>query len=309
MPQHFIKVRDVSADAFNHMIDKAIEIKQDPEPWRDALKNKTLAMIFQKTSTRTRFSFEAGMTELGGHAIFAQTQHTQMGIADISDEGKVISRYAQLIMARMLFNEELVALAEGSEVPVINGCDDRYHPAQALTDLMTIKEKLGKTEGLKIVYLGVGNNVSNSLSMASVYAGARFTLCAPEFDPPAVDEEQLEMLRNSPLYEENSDPQEAVQGADVLYTDTWINMEHFTNPEYADEKERRLSLFQPYQINEELLDQTGQDSTLVMHCLPAHKGYEVNETVLYHPNSVIFDQAENRMHAQKALMLWLLGKI
>ena len=309
MPQHFIKVRDVSADAFNHMIDKSIEIKRDPAPWHDSMRNQTLAMIFQKTSTRTRFSFEAGMTELGGHAIFAQTQHTQMGIADIADEGKVISRYAALIMARMMFNRDLVALAEGSEVPVINGCDDRYHPAQALTDLMTIKEHFGRTEGLKIVYLGVANNVSNSLSMASVYARANFTLCVPEFDPPAVDEEQLEMLRANPLYEEVADPVEAVQGADVLYTDTWINMEHFTNPDYADEKARRIDLLSPYQINEELLARTGKDSTIVMHCLPAHKGYEVNETVLYHPNSVIFDQAENRLHAQKALMLWLVDKI
>ncbi len=309
MPQHFIKVRDVSADAFNHMIDKSIEIKRDPAPWHDSMRNQTLAMIFQKTSTRTRFSFEAGMTELGGHAIFAQTQHTQMGIADIADEGKVISRYAALIMARMMFNRDLVALAGGSEVPVINGCDDRYHPAQALTDLMTIKEHFGRTEGLKIVYLGVANNVSNSLSMASVYAGANFTLCVPEFDPPAVDEEQLEMLRANPLYEEVADPVEAVQGADVLYTDTWINMEHFTNPDYADEKARRIDLLSPYQINEELLARTGKDSTIVMHCLPAHKGYEVNETVLYHPNSVIFDQAENRLHAQKALMLWLVDKI
>lgn len=309
MPQHFIKVRDVSADAFNHMIDKGIEIKRDPAPWHDSMRNQTLAMIFQKTSTRTRFSFEAGMTELGGHAIFAQTQHTQMGIADIADEGKVISRYAALIMARMMFNRDLVALAGGSEVPVINGCDDRYHPAQALTDLMTIKEHFGRTEGLKIVYLGVANNVSNSLSMASVYAGANFTLCVPEFDPPAVDEEQLEMLRANPLYEEVADPVEAVQGADVLYTDTWINMEHFTNPDYADEKARRIDLLSPYQINEELLARTGKDSTIVMHCLPAHKGYEVNETVLYHPNSVIFDQAENRLHAQKALMLWLVDKI
>lgn len=309
MPQHFIKVRDVSADAFNFMIDKGIEIKRDPEPWRDSMRNQTLAMIFQKTSTRTRFSFEAGMTELGGHAIFAQTQHTQMGIADIADEGKVISRYAALIMARMMFNRDLVALADGSEVPVINGCDDRYHPAQALTDLMTVKEHFGHTEGLKVVYLGVANNVSNSLSMASVYAGANFTLCAPEFDPPAVDEEQLEMLRANPLYEEVADPAEAVRGADVLYTDTWINMEHFTNPDYADEKARRVELLSPYQINEELLAQTGNDTTLVMHCLPAHKGYEVNETVLYHPNSVIFDQAENRLHAQKALMLWLVDKL
>jgi ornithine carbamoyltransferase len=307
--QHFLSVRDVNADDFNLMIDKAIEIKNNQAAWSESLKGQTLAMIFQKTSTRTRFSFEAGMTQLGGHAIFAQTQHTQMGVeADIADEGKVISRYASLIMARMMFNWELVALARGSEVPVINGCDDRYHPAQALTDLMTVKEKLDRTEDVKIVYMGVANNVSNSLSMGSIYAGARFTLCAPEFDPPAVDEEQLEILRANDRYEETDDPAAAMKDANVVYTDTWINMEHFSNPEYADEKERRLKTFMPYQVNEDLLKLSGRD-TLVMHCLPAHKGYEVSDTVIYHPNSVVFDQAENRLHAQKALMLWLLGKL
>ena len=308
MAQHFLAVRDVSADAFNHMIDKAIEIKRDHGPWMEALKGKTLGMIFQKTSTRTRFSFEVGMTQLGGHAIFAQTQHTQLGIADIADEGKVISRYCDLIMARMYHNHELNALAEGSEVPVINGCDDRYHPAQALTDLMTIKEKLGRTEDVKIVYMGVANNVSNSLSMGAIYAGARFTLCVPEFDPPAIDEEQLDILNANDRYEETDDPEAAMKDADVVYTDTWINMEHFTNPEYADERDRRLKAYMPYQVNEEKLAMSGKD-TLVMHCLPAHKGYEVNDSVLYTPNSVVFDQAENRLHAQKALMLWLLGKL
>ena len=308
MVQHFLAVRDVTADSFNTMIDKAIDIKRDPGPWMEALKGMTLGMIFQKTSTRTRFSFEVGMTQLGGHAIFAQTQHTQMGIADIADEGKVISRYCNLIMARMVYNRELNALAEGSEVPVINGCDDRYHPAQALTDLMTVKEKLGRTEDVKIVYMGVANNVSNSLSMAAIYAGARFTLCVPEFDPPAIDDEQLAVLRANDRYEETDDPAAAMKDADVVYTDTWINMEHFTNPDYADERDRRLKAFMPYQVNEEKLALSGKD-TLVMHCLPAHKGYEVNDTVLYAPNSVIFDQAENRLHAQKALMLWLLGKL
>jgi ornithine carbamoyltransferase len=211
-------------------------------------------------------------------------------------------------MARMMYNCDLVALADGSEVPVINGCDDRYHPAQALTDLMTVKEKLGRTEGVKVVYLGIANNVSNSLSMATIYAGGRFTLCTPEFDPPAVDEEQLAMLRANPNYEENADVASAMKDADAVYTDTWVNMEHFNNPAYAEEKERRLRAFTPYQINEDLLKLSGRE-TLVMHCLPAHKGYEVNETVLYTRNSVVFDQAENRMHAQKALMLYLLGKL
>ena len=162
MRTHFLRVRDISADDFNHIVDKAIEIKNDPEPWADSLKGKTLAMLFEKTSTRTRFSFEVGMTQLGGHAIFAQTGHTQFGIADIADEGKVISRYADLIMARLKKNSDLMELARGSEVPVINGLDEIYHPAQALTDIMTVKEKLGRTEDVKIVYFGIANNVSNS---------------------------------------------------------------------------------------------------------------------------------------------------
>jgi len=303
----FLSVRDVPADDFNTIVDMALEIKRDAVPWSDRLKGKTLGMIFQKTSTRTRFSFEVGMTQLGGHAIFAQTQHTQMGIADMADEGKVISRYVDLIMARMMLNRDLVALAEGSEVPVINGCDERYHPAQALTDLMTIKEALGRTEDVKIVYVGIGNNVSNSLSMASAYCKAHFVLCVPELDPPAVDEEQLDILHASGCYEEIDDPAVAMKDADVVYTDTWINMEYFDDPAFAEEKERRIETFKRYQINEDLLKLSGR-KTLIMHCLPAHKGYEVNETVLYHPDSVVFEQAENRLHAQKALMLWLLGE-
>ncbi|MBN1313077.1 MAG: ornithine carbamoyltransferase [Anaerolineae bacterium] len=303
----FLSVRDISADDFSTIVDLAIEIKRDPAPWSDKLKGKTLGMIFQKTSTRTRFSFEAGMTQLGGHAIFAQAQHTQIGIADMTDEGKVISRYVDLIMARMVANRDLVALAEGSEVPVINGCDERYHPAQALTDLVTIKEALGRTEDIKIVYVGIANNVSNSLSMASVYSKARFVLCVPEFDPPAVDEEQLDILQASGRYEQIDDLAAAMKDADVVYTDTWINMEYFDDPVFAEEKKRRIKTFKPYQVNEALLKLSGR-RTLVMHCLPAHKGYEVNKTVLYHPDSVVFDQAENRLHAQKALMLWLLGE-
>ena len=260
MPSHFIRVRDISAEDFNFIVDKALEIKANPEKWHDALKGQTLAMIFQKGSTRTRFSFEVGMTQLGGHAIYAETRQTHMGIADIADEGKVISRYADLIMARMYFNKDLMALAEGSEVPVINGLDEIYHPAQALTDLMTVKEKLGHTEGVKIVYVGVGNNVSNSLSVASIYAGAEFVLCVPEMDPPAVDEEQLAMLRANPRYSETADVDEAMQDADVVYTDTWINMEFYNNPDYEEENQRRIDQFKPYQINEELVAKSGKNT-------------------------------------------------
>jgi ornithine carbamoyltransferase len=305
--QHFLTLKEVSADVVNHIIDQSIQVKSDPEPWGDAMRGKTLAMIFQKTSTRTRFSFEVGMTQLGGHAIFADVSTTQLKVgADLADEARAISRYCDLIMARLKRHVDLRDMARGSEVPVINGLCEKYHPCQALADLMTVKEKFGRTEGVHIVYMGIANNVSNSLALASVYTGARFTLCVPEWDPPAVDEELIGMLKASDLYDENPDPQAAIQGADVVYTDTWVNMEYINDPAFAEEKARREKTFLPYQVNEALIK--GRD-TLVMHCLPAHKGYEVSETVLDTPNSVVFDQAENRLHAQKGLMLWLMGKI
>ncbi|MGF1506562.1 MAG: ornithine carbamoyltransferase [Anaerolineae bacterium] len=306
---HFLKVRDIPAGDLHHIIERGIAIKQHPETVSDALAGRTLAMLFQKTSTRTRFSFEVGMTQLGGHAIFAETRLTNLGIADVRDEGKVISRYVDLIMARMRRNTDLMLLAEGSEVPVINGLDEKYHPAQALTDVMTIHEKLGSVEGQKVVYVGIANNVSNSLAMATIMLGGRFVLCVPEHDPEARDDEHAAFLRDLDTYAETADIDEAMNGADVVYTDTWVNLEYFSDPDFAEEKERRIATFMPYQVNEDLLARSGKDTTLVMHCLPAHKGYEVNDTVLYHPNSVVFDQAENRLHAQKALMLYLLDKL
>jgi ornithine carbamoyltransferase len=302
----FITLKEVPPGVVTFLIDKAIQIKASPGAWADALRGKTLAMLFQKPSTRTRFSFEAGMAQLGGHAIFAEWRHTHLSTTDLADEAHAISRYADLIMARLLHHADLRALAEGSEVPVINGLDEKYHPCQALADLMTVKEKFGRTEGVRIVYMGIGNNVSNSLSLASVMCGAHFTLCVPERHPPSVDEELLDRLRASDLYQETDDPQAAIQDADVVYTDTWIDMEYFTDPKFADEKERRIRTFEPYQVNEELIAGRG---TLVMHCLPAHKGYEVSETILSSSNSIVFDQAENRLHAQKALMLYLLGRL
>lgn len=304
--QDFITLKEMDAEAVRFIIDSALDIKKDPEKWSNKLAGKTLAMLFQKTSTRTRFSFEVGMTQLGGHAIFAQWATTQFTIADIPEEARAISRYANLIMARLLRHEDLRAMAQGSEVPVINGLDEKYHPCQALADLMTIKEKFGRWEGVNVVYTGIANNVSNSLSLCSVQCGANFTLAVPERHPPSQDEELLDTVNASGLYTETDDLQAAMQNADVVYTDTWIDMEYIVDPAFADEKERRLKTFQPYQVNEALIK--GRD-TLVMHCLPAHKGYEVDDGVLNTPNSIVFDQAENRLHAQKALMLWLLDKL
>jgi len=289
-----------------NLIDRAIEIKKNQKKWSRALEDKTLAMVFQKTSTRTRVSFEVGMTQLGGHAIYLDWRTTQFTISDIRDEAKCLSRFVDIIMARLLKHEDLRKMADASEVPVINGLCEKYHPCQSLGDLMTIKEHKGKLKGLKVVYLGIGNNVSNTLSLGCVRTGMHFTLCVPEMDPLSIDKELLEEVRKSSLYEEEKDPKKAVEGADVVYTDTWVNMEFFTDPKFEKEKERRIKTCMPYQLNRQLVEGT---NALIMHDMPIHRGYEIDEWSTYSPNSIIFDQAENRLHIQKAIMLWLLGKI
>ena len=299
-------MKELDGRQIESLIDKAIEIKKNQPKWWNSLDHKTLAMVFQKTSTRTRVSFEVGMTQLGGHAIYLDWRTTQFVMSDIKDESKCLSKFVDIIMARLLKHSELEKMASASEVPVINGLCEKYHPCQSLGDLMTIKEHRGKLKGLKVVYLGIGNNVSNTLSLGCIRTGAKFTLCAPEMDPLCLDNELLEELRKSGLYEEEKDPKKAVQGADVVYTDTWVNMEFFTDPKFEKEKERRMKTFMPYQLNRKLVEGT---NALIMHDMPIHRGYEIDEWSIYAPNSVIFDQAEDRLHTQKAIMLWLLGKI
>ncbi|MCX6777005.1 MAG: ornithine carbamoyltransferase [Candidatus Micrarchaeota archaeon] len=304
--QHLLTMKELNGKQIENLIDKAIEIKKNQQKWWNSLDHKTLAMIFQKTSTRTRVSFEVGMTQLGGHAIFMDWRTTQFTMSDIKDESKCLSRFVDIIMARLVKHSDLQKMADASGVPVINGLCEKYHPCQSLGDLMTIKEHKGKLNGLKVVYLGIGNNVSNTLSLACTRTGMNFTLCAPEMDPPCIDEELLKEVKGSGLYEEEKDPKKAVQGADVVYTDTWVNMEVFTDPKFEKEKERRMKTFVPYQLNRKLVEGT---DALVMHDMPIHKGYEIDEWSIYSPNSIIFDQGENRLHIQKAIMLWLLGKI
>jgi len=304
--QHLLTMKELDGKQIENLIDKAIDIKKNQQKWWNSLDHKTLAMIFQKTSTRTRVSFEVGMTQLGGHAIFMDWRTTQFTMSDIKDESKCLSRFVDIIMARLMKHADLQKMADASEVPVINGLCEKYHPCQSLGDLMTIKEHKGKLKGLKVVYLGIGNNVSNTLSLGCVRTGMRFTLCAPEMDPPCIDEELLREVKGSGLYEEEKDPKKAVQGADVVYTDTWVNMEVFTDPRFEKEKERRMKTFVPYQLNRKLVEGT---NALIMHDMPIHRGYEIDEWSIYSPNSIIFDQGENRLHMQKAITLWLLGKI
>jgi len=303
--QHVLSLKEYDGKWIESVVDLAIDIKKHPDMYSGALKQKTLAMVFQKSSTRTRLSFETGMTKLGGHGIFIDWRTTQIGLGAVGDEAKVISRYVDAIMVRPLKHATVAEFAKYSRVPVINGLCELYHPCQALADVLTIKEKKGKLEGVKVVYVGIGNNVSNSLSWACAMAGADFTLCVPEKDPDSVDEGQLEKLKASGHYTENPDIDEAVKNADILYTDTWVNMEFFNDPKFASEKARREKVFMPYQLNRQLLEEAGPEA-FSMHDMPAHIGYEIDEYALRGPRSLAFDQAENRMWAQMALLIKLL---
>jgi ornithine carbamoyltransferase len=304
---HFLTLKDKTGKWIESVIDLALSIKKNPEKYSDALRQKTLAMVFQKTSTRTRISFETGMTKLGGHAIYMDWRTSQFVLAEVQDEAKAVSRYVDAIMVRPLRHETLNQFVIGSEVPIINGLSEKYHPCQALADIMTIKEKFGKTKGVKVVYLGIGNNVSNSLALACTKTGVSFTLCVPEKDPDSIDLELENQAEATGNYVEEPDAAKAVMGADVLYTDTWVNMEFFSDPKFEKEKKRREKLLKPYQLNKKLLERAGP-KTLAMHDMPAHIGYEIDEYCLRGPRSLAFDQAENRMWVQMALLIKLIGE-
>jgi ornithine carbamoyltransferase len=286
-------------------VDKGIEIKRNSQKYRTALEGKSSALIFQKTSTRTRVSFEVAMTQLGGHALFIDWRTTNFALADISDETQYLSRNVDCMMARLLKNADLQKMAEASLVPVINGCDEKYHPSQAIADLITVKEKKGSLKGAKLVYVGIHNNVCNSLIEGCTKTGVKITTVTPIFNEPTRDEELLEEARETGLWETSLDVRKAVKDADFVYTDTWLDMEFFTDPKYSAEKERRLKLMMPYQINKELLKTS---EAFVMHDMPIHRGYEVTAEVMENPKSVIYEQSENRLYSAKAILLKLLEK-
>lgn len=307
MVRHLLNLKGLTGEEISFILDKAIELKgrykKGDRP--ELLKNKTLIMLFQKSSTRTRLSFETGMTQLGGHAIFLDWKNTQFQLADIRDEAKCLARYGDMIMARLLHHDDIQKIADVSSVPVINALCEKYHPCQILSDLVTMKEKFGDLKGKKVVYLGIANNVSNSLSVGCTKMGMKFVLCAPERHSVSLDNDLLKQVKATGLYDEEKNPKKAVLDADVLYTDTWVDMEYFLDPRFEDEKQRRIKMFTPYQLGQKLVDLAPR--ALIMHDLPAHRGYEIDDYAMAHSNSIIFDQAENRLHAQKAVMLWLLG--
>lgn len=303
--RHLINFKKWTPQEVESLIDKAIRIKQEPAKYRTALRDKSLAMIFQKTSTRTRVSFEVAMTQLGGHAVYLDWLTTQFALADVGDEVKYLSRNVDCIMARLKRNADLMTMASASQVPVINGCDEKYHPCQAVADLMTVKERKGGLKGLRLVYVGVLNNVCNSLIEAGTMTGMHITAVTPIVHEPAQDKDLLEKARETGLYHTTLDVKKAVEDADVVYTDTWVDMELFLDPKFEEEKQERIKRMMPYQINKALM---AGGSALIMHDMPIHRGYEISSEMVEAPNSIIYDQAENRLHSEKAILLELLDQ-
>jgi len=302
---HLINFKDLTSRQLINMVDKGIEIKRNPEKYRTALEGKSAALIFQKTSTRTRVAFEVAMTQLGGHGLFIDWRTTNFALADIADETQYLSRNVDCIMARLLKNVDLQKMADVSLVPMINGCDDKYHPSQAIADLITVKEKKGLLKGAKLVYIGIHNNVCNSLIEGCTKTGVRVITVTPVFNEPTRDEELLKEAKKTGLWETTLDVKKAVKDADFVYTDTWVDMEFFLDPKFAAEKEKRLQLMMPYQVNKELLKGT---NAYIMHDMPIHRGYEISTDVISSPKSVIYEQSENRLYSAKSILLKLLEK-
>ena len=240
------------------------------------------------------------MTQLGGHAFFLDWGVTNFILTDFSDEIRVLSAYVDVILARLLKHADVRQAAEVSSVPIINGCCDRYHPTQILADLMTIQEKLGRIEGVKLTYVGIHNNVCNSLIAAGMKVGMEITVVAPMTNPGAIDEALMAEARRLGFCKTSNCLRDAIAESDVVYTDTWVDMEFFANPEFEDEKQRRIELLKPYQLNQAIME--GHDA-LVMHCLPAHRGYEISGDLINDPRSIVFEQSENRLYGMKALLV------
>ena len=291
MPRHFITGSELSADELNGLIERALELKAAPYS-SDALRRRSVALIFQKPSTRTRVSFEAGITELGGYPMVLRTDDLQLTRDEsVRDTAYVLSRHVAAIGIRT-GEERLVAeLAEYATVPVINMLSPRHHPCQVLADLVTLRETFGRLDGLTLAYVGDGNNVARSLVEIGSTAGVEVRVAAP-------DGYQLEANGAGVL---TDDPGEAVRGADAVYTDVWVSMSD--EPESAAERRRALT---PYRVDDNLLDRAAP-TAVALHCLPAHSGEEITEQVLYGNRQRIWDQAENRRHAQKALLELLTG--
>lgn len=305
MKKDFISIHDLTLYEFHEIMDMTAEIKEHPQRFRNKLKDQILAMIFEKPSLRTRMTFEVGMLELGGSAIYLSPTDIQVGTRETYfDVVKNLERWVDGIMIRTFAHQNIIDLAASTKIPVINGLSDLLHPCQAMADFFTLKEKKGDLARLKVAYVGDGNNVCHSLLFAAAKAGCRISVATPPgYEPKAeiiklAEEDGRETGFSLSL---THDARQAVSQTDAVYTDVWASMGQ------EDEKEARARIFAPYQVNSALMASAKKDASF-MHCLPAHRGEEVTDEVIDSPNSIVYDQAENRLHIQKVIMVLLMGK-
>jgi ornithine carbamoyltransferase len=304
--RHLISWQDWSDSEIESLLEFAIYVKKHRVYFSGHMQGRSLAMLFQKTSTRTRVSFEAGMTELGGHAIFLDWIASNFQLSDIDFEAEYLSRNVSIIMARLKKHEDLLTLLKGSKVPLINGCDNLYHPCQSMADILTIAiDTPKKLVDLKIVYIGVHNNVANSLIEITAALGIHLTLVTPIAKKESISDQAIQRAEKKKTISWETNLLSAIVDADYIYTDTWVDMEFFHDPNYTVEKESRIKTMMPFQINMELLKHT---KAKVMHDMPIHSGYEITREVVESGRSIIFSQAENRLDAQKAIILKLLER-
>ncbi|HDZ21384.1 hypothetical protein LCGC14_0333800 [marine sediment metagenome] len=300
---HLLTICDLTVAEVGGIFELTAELKAKPERFADALAGKTLGMIFQKSSTRTRVSFEVGMFQLGGAALFLSSNDIQLGRGEtIADTAHVLSRYLDAVMIRTFDHQDVVDLAAFGTIPIINGLDDLLHPCQGLADLFTMKEVFGDLSGRKLAYVGDGNNVAHSLLMAGAKTGVDVSLAVPPNygpQPEIVDAARDAASETGATLQVVTHPAEAVADADVVYTDVWASMGQEA------ERAKRLQVFQGYQVDAKLMS-AAKTTAVFMHCLPAHRGEEVATDVIDGPASVVFDEAENRLHVQKAILLKLL---
>ncbi len=294
--KHLLAITDLSKKQILDLISLAQKVKKNPEKYSHFLEGKSLVMIFQKTSTRTRLSFEIGMTQLGGHAAFLDWKASNFQVGDLLDEVRCIGRYADILMARVYAHSDVVAMSKAAGIPVINGLCDLEHPCQILADILTMQEHCGSLSKIKIAYVGDGNNVCNSLIAACSILGISISVATPKgFEP---NKDIIALGKKSKMLTLINDQKRAVIGADIVYTDTWVSLGQEA------QTKKRLKAFEGYQLNKTSVPKNAK----IMHCLPAHRGIEISSELLDSKQSIVFDQSENRLHMQKAIMLTLMGK-
>ena len=302
--KHVLSDFDLSSEELSQVLSLSAEIKGNPEKYLHSLEGETLIMLFELPSLRTRISFEAGMSQLGGHAIFYGVSEGGFSRSETLEDGvAVLSRYSSCIMARVLKQEAMEKIGASATVPVINGMTEKYHPCQNMADLLTIQEKKGSLDGLKIAYVGDGGcNTAASTIIGCTSMGMNVNVVCPDDPQYSPNPGLLEKVKgNKGSVKVVHDPSKGVKDADIIYTDVWISAG------MEEEKQKRMKMFPPYQVNTELVKEA-KAGCIVMHCLPAHRGLEITSEVMDSPQSVVVDQAENRMHAQKGLLYWLLGE-